>query len=244
MLALFLDIETEGVSRPVSYKLKRGYFSDVNGAAVTRQPLPLSLTTWKEGFPTGILFHYTVGCNDDIAPTLRSKNFGATFNVGRKGGIFQYRPLLKPSWHAYDASRYYLGIEHTSLGPGPACELTDKQLEASAKLSAAIVEWAYKRYEFVIPLVKTDGPALIPGFKDHADGTKDTWNPNVHVDRLFNWTWSRYLGRVQQFVFPYSVYSTRDGDRRAYDSRTLVDAAEWGLGQVEKGWRVTFRKWD
>jgi len=24
----------------------------------------------------------------------------------------------------------------------------------------------------------------------------------------------------------------------------LVDAAEWGLGQVEKGWRVTFRKWD
>ena len=108
----------------MSYKLKRGYFSEVNGTAVTRKPLPLSTTSFAEGYPTGILFHYTVGCNDDISPTLRSKNFGATFNVGHRGGIFQYRPLLKPSWHAYDASRYYVGIEHTSLGPGSTCQLT------------------------------------------------------------------------------------------------------------------------
>lgn len=227
----------------MTYKLKRGYFLEVNGSPVTKSPLGLSETSFVEGYPTGILFHYTVGCNDDIAPTLRSKNFGATFNVGRSGGIFQYRPLLKPSWHAYDASRHYVGIEHTSLGPGSGCELTDKQLEASTRLSAAIVEWVYKRYGYTIPLVKTTGPALIPGFKDHADGTKDTWNPNVHVDRLFKWTWSRYLGRVQYLVFPYTAYAKKGDDRRSRDFRSLPDATERFLPLLDRGWTVTFRKW-
>ena len=228
----------------MTYRLKRGYFSEVNGTAVTRKPLPLSTTSFAEGYPTGILFHYTVGCNDDISPTLRSKNFGATFNVGHRGGIFQYRPLLKPSWHAYDASRYYIGIEHTSLGPGSTCELTDPQLEASVRLSAAIVEWVWRKFDFTIPLVHTRGSALVPGFKDHADGTKDTWNPNVHVDRLFNWTWSRYLGRVQSLVYPYTVYANRkDGEQRSRDFRDRAEALEWGLRLLDNGWRVTFRKW-
>ena len=40
----------------MTYKLKRGYFLEVNGTAVTRQPLPLSTTSFAEGYPTGILF--------------------------------------------------------------------------------------------------------------------------------------------------------------------------------------------
>lgn len=228
----------------MTYRLKRGWFAEVNGSPVTKSPLSLPTTSFVEGHPTGILWHYTVGCNEDIAPTLRAKQFGATFNVGRSGVIYQYRPLLKPSWHAYDASRHYVGIEHTSKGPGSTCELTDVQLEASARLSAAIIEWVWRKFDFEIPLTKTSGPNLIPGFKNHADGTRETWNPNVHVDGLFKWSWGKYLSRVTTYVFPYTVDARKDERQRERDFRDATDAGTWAWDLVEKGWRVVIRKRD
>ena len=229
------------------YSLKHGWFTSVNGRPVIKKPLSLSTTSWAKGFPVGLLFHYTVGCNNDISATLESKNFGATFNVGRDGSIYQYRPLMKPSWHAFGASRFYMGVEHTSLGPGTTCRLTDVQLEASAALMAAIVEWTKKAKGFAIPIVKNPAPVdctYPPGFCDHRDGAS-CWNQNVHTDHLFLWTWDEYLDRVSAYLTPptvISVVATKGERRRERVFDTLKRSWAWGKELVSHGWRVSYKR--
>ena len=227
----------------MAYRLKRGFFTEVNGVPVTKRAHPNRTRGWGTKLcGEGIVFHYTVGCQPDIYTTLSTRGISCHFNVGLNGEIFQYVSLKDRAWHADNANDHYYGIEHAAF-PG-RCELTDKQLEVSAKLSAAIVEWAWRKYEYTIPLVHARGPALVPGFKDHRDGDGVLWNFNRHTDHLYGWTWSRYLGRVQYLVYPYTVYANRkDGEQRSRDFRDRDEALEWGLRLLDNGWRVTFRKW-
>lgn len=229
----------------MSYEFKRGYFASVNGKPVTRKPLSISQTSWAKGYPIGVLWHYTVGCNDDISDTLRAKNFGTTFCVGRDGSIYQYRPLMSPSYHAFGASRYYMGIEHTAY-PG-RCELTDEQLEASAALAAAIVEWTKKAKGYAIPVKKLPAPVdctYPPGFLDHRDGAS-CWNQNGHTDHLYRWTWDEYLTKVREFLAPsilYEVVATKGDKRRRQTFDALKRAWAYGRELLTNGWRIHLRK--
>ncbi len=176
---------------------RAGWLVRLHGAEVRRRDIGIPTTYWtNHQHPVGILFHYTAGCNGDLSGTYRANGFGgAQFSIDRDGTVYEYAPVDAATWHAYGASHYYLGIEHTAL-PG-SCELTDAQLVRSAQLSAAIVDRVAKRFGFVVPLHKIAGPALVPGFHDHRDGTLDTWNPNGHTDHLYRWTWPRYLAAVK-----------------------------------------------
>lgn len=172
------------------YDIRNGWVTRLDGVDVIKRPADMPHTTWVTGGPHGILWHYTAGCNDDIIGTLESNGFGgATFCIGRDGKVRQYASLDTATWHAMEASHHYVGIEHTAY-PG-RCELTDEQLESSARLSAALVD------HFNIPVKKTNGPDLVSGFKDHRDGTTETWNDNGHTDHLYRWTWREYLARVR-----------------------------------------------
>lgn len=190
------------------YKQKDGWFTEVNGHAVRKRNYGLRHASgWPRGNPKGILFHYTAGCGSDIGPVLSSRNISVHFNVDREGVIWQYVSTKDAAYHAYDASYVYFGVEHTALKG--VCNLTDKQLKASAKLFAALVEWTKRAYGVSIPLVHQPGPALVPGFKDHKDGTSDTWNPNVHVDGLYKWSWDKYIEEIKS--------NLAEGDEMAFE---------------------------
>ncbi len=183
------------------YRLENAYFIEVNGVPVFHREPNQGITYWYDEHPRGILWHYTAGCNNDIAGTIQAKGFGAQFCVGQDGSIYEYVALGLATWHAYEASHTYWGIEHTAY-PGH-CELTDVQLEASAKLAAALVEFTADNWGFEIPLVKVQPPVgfeLPPGFLDHRDGTTATWNQNTHTDHLYRWTWDEYLARVSYYL--------------------------------------------
>lgn len=178
-------------------RMDAGYFTSVGGRHVSERHLKIPTTTWEHGHPIGIVFHYTAGCSSDLSGVYLSNGFGgASFSVDRDGAILEYAPVDVATWHAFEASRVYVGIEHTAL-PG-TCELTDAQLEASAVLVASIVRHVRRRFGFEIPLRKIVGPALVAGFHDHRDGTIQTWNPNGHTDHLYVWSWKRYLGQVRK----------------------------------------------
>lgn len=182
----------------MNYKTKGGYFTEVGGYPVKREPANMPHTDWQTlpRRPIGIVFHYTVGCNDDIKGTLEANSFGgAQFNVGRRGQIFQYAPLDVATFHANHESHFFWGIEHTAY-PGHGCELNDKQLEASANLSAALLAYSESRGT-KIPLRHLPNARMndyLPGFHDHRDFAGD--GLNSHTDHLYHWTWPKYLAAV------------------------------------------------
>ncbi len=176
----------------MTYKVEDGYFTEVCGHPVVKRPADLHYTDWRNGGPFGIVWHYTVGCSDDIKGTLDAGHIGATFNVGRNGTIYQYAPLGTATWHAYSESHFFYGIEHTAY-PGHGCELTDVQLETSAKLSAALVEWMKDKYGNTVPLEHLTSN-FTAGFHDHADFADD--GQNNHSDHLYRWSWGEYLAAV------------------------------------------------
>lgn len=182
---------------------------EVNGIKVIKEPATIPVTSWKP-YPVGIIFHYTAGCNDDIKGTLESNGFGgAQFCVGRDGKIRQYAEVFRATWHAREASWHYWGIEHTAYRGH--CELTDIQLGNSTKLSAALVEYALKKWNVKIPLRKLVPPVTLAqlgeryGFLDHTDGpnaieaggAEHTWNDKGHTDGLYRWTWDKYFAAVE-----------------------------------------------
>jgi hypothetical protein len=185
------------------YELQAGYFVSVNGNKVIKEPANMPHTDWLSpgGKPYGVVFHYTVGCNDDIKGTLESTSFGgATFCVGRDGTIRQYAPVSVATFHCYHESHFYFGIEHTAY-PGQ-CELNDKQLTASAALSAALVEYMGKQ-GVKVPLThwgNSRSNDYKAGFHDHSDFDGD--GSNTHTDHLYHWTWDRYLTAVKGHLAP------------------------------------------
>ncbi|HXH24345.1 MAG TPA: peptidoglycan recognition family protein [Vicinamibacterales bacterium] len=188
----------------MNVQIKGGRILSLNGRRVIQRSVPHHGGRWATHRPCGIVFHYTAGCGSDLTGVFTDRNVSAHFSVDREGTVYQYVPLGRIAWHADNANGFYVGIEHTAL-PG-RCDLTDEQLKASAALSAAIVQWAKRRRGVDIPLRKVDGPALVPGFHDHADGDGQSWNFSRHTDRLYGWTWERYLRRVQAYVTPYELY--------------------------------------
>jgi hypothetical protein len=183
----------------VAFSFGSGWFTRVNGVRVIHHDVGLGSTTYTAGYPRGILFHYTAGCGSDISGVLKARGISVTFSVDRDGNVYEYLPLDTAGWHGYEASHYFVGIEHTAL-PG-SCELTDVQLEASAKLSAAIIERTQQAHGFTIPLNYYGKPESIgipdfkPGFIDHRDGKSD-WNQNGHTDHLYSWSWKKYLAAI------------------------------------------------
>lgn len=176
-----------------------GWFSEIGGRPVVRRDMRyLGATTYRRGFPEGVLWHYTAGCNADISGSMVARGYPtACGSVGRGGELIQYLPLEVAGYHAYDASRVYFGLEHTAL-PG-VCELTDVELKASADYSAAIVAAVEERHHFTIPLDHIPGCVITaPGFKEHKDGVGCAWDPKTHTDNLYRWGWDRYLAAVDK----------------------------------------------
>ncbi len=189
-----------------------GFFNSVNGHPVIKEDVRPKLieirkaqgrtgdgsTLYIGGHPIGILFHETSGFQNDIAGTMYDRGYPtAPFCVGHDGSIRQYLPIDVAGWHAFDASKAYVGIEHTEHDPD--LPMTTAQLEVSALLSAAIVEWDQDKHGFAIPLkhIPTQPPPNLPaGFRDHRDGTAADWNKNGHTDHLATWTWDHYLSAV------------------------------------------------
>jgi hypothetical protein len=207
----------------MAYKLEGGWLSSVCGIDVTRRPVRHFGGPWPNGHPIGYLFHYTAGCGSDISDVLDDRGISVHFSVDREGRVYEYVPVTNVAFHAFEASFLYWGVEHNAR-PG-TCDLTDRQLASSARLTAGLVELTERRWGFDIPLRKTEGPELVPGFKDHADGTTSTWNDNGHTDRLYMWTWDRYLSEVRAVL---------DGEE---DDVSLTpeqeDAIKFALGQLK-----------
>jgi hypothetical protein len=181
------------------FKQTNGWLTEVNGHKVVKKDYGLRYGgAWGNGRPDGVLFHYTAGCGSDIGGTLKSRGISVHFNISREGTIYQYVPLGNVAYHAYDASYHYWGVEHTAFKG--SCDLTDTQLEASAALFAGLIEYAKEKKGLTIPLRHEPGPAFTKGFKDHKDGTKTTWNPNVHVDGLYRWSWDKYIREIKSHL--------------------------------------------
>jgi hypothetical protein len=179
------------------YKQRIGWFGNANGVRVHRHAVDSHGGSWESGRPNGVVFHYTVGCNDDISGALISRGISCHFSVGRTGIIYQYVSVRNEAWHADNANGNYIGIEHAAY-PG-TCELTDKQLDASAKLVAALREYYERQRGFSWPLVKISGPDLVAGFHDHRDGDGHLWNYNGHTDHLYKWSWKKYLDKIRSY---------------------------------------------
>ncbi len=227
----------------MSYKLDHGWFSEVNGAPVIKRDVGLPTTYYHDGRPIGVLWHYTAGCGADISGVLKARGISVTFSVDRDGHIYQYVPIGKAAWHAYDASHYYVGIEHSAL-PG-TCDLTHPQLFASVQLSAAIVEWSRRANGFAIPLRKLEPPVsasdFAPGFLDHKDGDS-TWNRNGHTDGLYSIGWSTYLLWVAAVLKPFEARARRGEKVRTKRFASLSDAMRWVRSRVSNRWIVHVRK--
>jgi len=178
----------------MSYKQRRGWFRRVNGVPVKKVSVGNHSGSFPSGRPHGVVFHYTVGCNADISGTLKSRGISVHFNVGQAGEVFQFVSVRKVAWHADNANDHYVGVEHAAW-PGN-CELTPKQLETSAKLVAALREYYERKRGYSWPLKKIVGSDLVAGFHDHRDGNGSLWNYNGHTDRLYSWTWKKYLDKV------------------------------------------------
>lgn len=179
------------------------------------------------GHPIGYLFHFTAGCGSDLTNVLNQRGISVHFSVDQKGTIYEYVPVDNVAFHAFEASFVYWGVEHNALRG--RCDLTDEQLMVSARLTAALVELTRRRWGFDIPLRKTQGPDLVPGFKDHTDGTRSTWNDNGHTDRLYRWSWSRYLTEVE------AVLSGKEEDVLTPEQEDAVKFAQGQLKYLEGG---------
>ena len=229
----------------MGYDLEGAWLRSVNGLHVTWRPVSGFGSPWPRGHPIGYLFHYTAGCGSDISGVLEERGISVHFSVDRDGTIYEYVPITNIAFHALEASLVYWGVEHSAL-PG-TCDLTEEQLMASARLTAGLVELTSRRWGFTIPLRKTEGPALIPGFKDHADGTVSTWNDNGHTDHLYLWSWPRYLSEVR------TILSGKEEDMLTPEQEDAIKFAQGQLKYLEgrpspakpgpgrRGWRFAKR---
>lgn len=228
----------------MSYRLgvNPKWFRKVNGLPVIKRPVSPYGGSWKDGHPEGIIFHYTAGCGSDLSGVFESRRVSSQFSVDREGRIYQYTPVDAVAWHADNANDHYIGIEHTALKG--QCDLTDVQLAASVKLVAAILEYIKDRWNFKVPLKKIDGPALVPGFHDHADGDGVLWNYNRHVDALYRWSWDKYLGEIRKELFvPRFVVVRPNGEKtQALKLGEALERVREMFAKADEGAEVRLKK--
>jgi hypothetical protein len=213
--------------RALGYNLEGGWLRSVNGVDVARRPVRSFGGSWPRRHPIGYLFHYTAGCGSDISGVLDDRGISVHFSVDRHGRVYEYVPVSNVAFHAFEASFVYWGVEHNAAPD--RCDLTDHQLSVSARLTAGLIELTHRRWGYGIPLRKTSGPQLVPGFKDHSDGTTSTWNDNGHTDRLYGWTWDQYLSEVRD------VLSGEDEVALTPDQEDAVKFAQGQLKYLEGG---------
>lgn len=188
------------------YKLKApGWFDEVNGIQVVHHALPDDFMAHAGDFFAhhGIEFHVQAGFGQDIFNTQIARGFPiATWNVDDLGVVRQYNDARLADWHGDSVSHYAFGIEHTGDG---VSALKPKQLDASAALCAAIIEWTEDAFGETIPLVKVPRISVsnyqtAKGFWDHTDVDDGPLNENHHVDRLLGCSWDEQLAKVGVFL--------------------------------------------
>jgi hypothetical protein len=187
-----------------------GFFTQVCGQKVIKEPCLLDFTSWDKGHPLGVMFHYQAGCGESLAGMYQEQGYvEAHANVSQEAEIRQYLPLKHAGWHSREASRRYIGLENAVL-PG-TCDFTDEMLEAGARFFAASVAYVKERYGVTIPVEKVAWPEHAcdldqMGFREHHDGINASgiggcfWNDGVHVDALRKWTWKQFCNRVNQYL--------------------------------------------
>jgi hypothetical protein len=102
-----------------------------------------------------------------------------------------------------------------------------------------LVELTARRWSFDIPLRKRNGPDLVPGFKDHRDGTVSTWNDNGHTDHLYRWTVPMDVVAVLVARDPPRILGVVGRSRRAPREDEIVltqeqeEAIKFAYGQLK-----------
>lgn len=200
------------------YVISNGWFSEVYGHPVAKRDMDepnMGAYNYPGGHPIGVMEHYTAGCGTDLSGLMQSRGYViCNFSVDQSGKVYQYTPLMRGSWHSYEASESYVGIEFSAL-PG-SCPLNAKQREVGVKLNAAIVVAVKNLKGFDIPLRHVSGcPINTAGFKEHADGAMPDrcgWNENVHCDNPVAWWaggkpgavvnkgWDAFLGDINETI--------------------------------------------
>lgn len=200
---------------------------------------------WSYGSPHGYIFHETAGASVGGAfTTLEGKGLGVHAIIDRDGTVYATGDLERRFYHAYEAARFYFGVEHVNM-PQDGQDLTTPQLVASAEVTAEIVAFAKAHFGVTVPLVKKGCAYDIPGFMDHRDGktrpklpngdpvppsnTCD-WNVNGHIDGLTStWTWDQYLDAVGEIMNPPQPPPGGEDDLTPEEHALLVEARDNSL---------------
>jgi Putative peptidoglycan binding domain/N-acetylmuramoyl-L-alanine amidase len=185
-----------------------GWFKTLNGMSILHHELPADFmdhgTSWALGRPDGLLFHYQAGRGSDLYDVQIARGYPIiAFNVDQSGQWRQYADVRNPvPWHAYDVSKYFLGVEHAALTQD---DFNPKMLENSAKGMAALIQYWDHKTGYRIPVVHALHLELYyktaHGISGHADikpGSAE--NPTGHTDTLGLWSWSQYLNRINFYL--------------------------------------------
>lgn len=220
---------------------EEGFFTEVCGQKVIKEScLDLENTFWDRGHPLGVMFHFQAGCGESLAGLYRGQGYvEAHASVSQEAEIRQYLPLRLAGWHAREASRRYIGLEH-AVNPG-SCEFTDDMLEASARFFAASVAFVKDRFDVTIPVNKVPWPEHAcdidqMGFREHHDGVNASgvggcfWNDGVHVDGLRKWSWKQFCIRVNENLTADEL--TPEQEKALARMTTFLETLAEELGQV------------
>lgn len=150
---------------------------------------------WKFGPPRGIMIHSSQGSLSERLESLNDLASSVHFSIDSSGEALQFVSIKNRSWHSFEASDYYFGIEH--LYNETLDEFTRVQIEKSIEIAAILVKLTKDLWGMKIPVVRAPGPGFSPGFKEHKDGLESTWNTEFHRDRLSGpINWQQYLDLV------------------------------------------------
>lgn len=224
-------------------------------------PLPPTCyySGWNWGPPDKFEQHYTAGCGEPevVRETLASRGVSAHTCSGRRlyepypkmTVVGQFVPLNFAAAHSYEMAFRAFGNENAQL-PGD-CDLLEPQGEGLCWTTAYEIAYAEQNLGSDIPVVRSPGPADVPGGKCHADGfiaagQPAAWNRNGHIDtphkatgdavaRWFNaseiaaadrspWSWDRALERIAELV-PKIKAGIRPGEE-AWFMPGLTDAEQ------------------
>jgi hypothetical protein len=182
-----------------------GWFSKVNGFEVDHHALPDEIMEHAGEFyaHNGIEWHRQDGPNEDIFNTRVARGYPiAAWSVDEDGLVHQYNDFRVADWHGDSVSHYSFGIEHQGF-TGTPC--TERQLDASAALCAAIIEVTEDLWGEEIPLVKVPRISLsnyktAQGFWDHNDVDNGPLNEGSHTDRLEGRSWADQLAKIGDFL--------------------------------------------
>lgn len=226
----------------MTYKLSApGWFSEVCGVPVRHHELPDELLGHGGAFFAhhGIEFHVQAGFGDDIWQTQVDRRYPiATWNVDDTGVVRQYADARMAAWHGDSVSQFAFGIEHTGDAVSP---LGERQLDHSAALCAAIIEWTEDAFGETIPLKKQARISLANyrtarGFWDHTDVDNGPLNENGHTDHLIGRSWTAQLAKVGNYLKVVARPAPPFGGELLLLGADLADVVTWKRRMSAKGY--------